>query len=60
MNGMELKERCKGLSMDMDMGYTVSTKSLVIQFDPKCDDTYLKDNYVPHGMTRKTVKSLTL
>jgi hypothetical protein len=48
------------LSMDEDMRYVTLTRSLVVQLDPRCDDTYLRENYVPHGTTKKIVKVLML
>jgi hypothetical protein len=33
---------------------------LVVQLDSRDDDTYLKENYVPHGTTRKNIKIVTV
>jgi hypothetical protein len=48
------------LSMDRDIRYAILTRSLVVQLDRICDDTYRKENYVPHGTTRQIVKLLML
>jgi hypothetical protein len=48
------------LSMIWDMDTLHLPRSLVVQFDSKGANTYLKENYVPHGTTKENNKIVSV
>jgi hypothetical protein len=48
------------LSMVWDMNTLLLPRFLVVQPDSRDDDTCLKENYVPHGMTRQNNKIVSV
>ena len=54
MSRIEVKRgKMESVKYGQDMEFVTLNKSLLVLFDPRCDDIYPKENYVSHGTIRQ-------